>query len=152
MSARGNIINSLVTQLKEIDADVSPFDNSYTFQSNLFSNVHNQLIYVDEVNDFPTLSVVASSETREYHPSGFKWGFLTVILRLYVNDEDDPVLEMEKILEDIEHVLDNNRSMTYQDSDTIIEIDIQSIDTDEGLLKPLGIAEVVISIQYEVKI
>jgi hypothetical protein len=110
------------------------------------------LKFWDEVSDFPAIYMSTGSETREYLPAGFKWGFLGISLKLYVKGEN-PAQELENLLEDVEKVIDTNRTLVY-DTETAgaqtTEILINSIVTDEGLLEPYGVGEVNITVQYPV--
>src|SRR5210317_2133223 len=106
MSARAKILDTLVTKFKEING-------SSTYNSNLFDQVHKGLKFWNEVDDYPQLFVTAGSESREYLPGGMKWAYLTVGVRVYVSDEEDPELELEKIIEDIENIVDNNGNLEY---------------------------------------
>lgn len=144
MSARSSIITALVDKLKTIDG-------SETFQSNVFNNVTNKLKFWDEINDFPYICVIPGNETREYLPSDFKWGFLGISLKVYVKG-DEPVLELENLLEDIEKVVDENRVLAYGESpaERTTEILITSIVTDEGLLAPYGVGEINLQVRYQV--
>lgn len=140
---RKQIVTALVDLFKAIDG-TSPY------LSNLYENVKGQLIFWDEVNDFPTVCVNSSDETREYLPSGFKWGFLTINIRIYVKEEDAKG-KLEDIFCDIETVLDANNTLTLDGSgDTCTDIRIISISDDEGLLNPLGVGEVILEIQYSI--
>ena len=82
---------------------------------------------------------------------GEKFRFLTVTFRCYVNEED-AVVALEKLLEDVETIIEDNNPLTYTDplGNTIntIQHTIVSIDTDEGVLEPLGIGEIITEIQY----
>jgi len=144
MSSRSSIINALIVKLKTIDG-------TGNFQSNMFNNVTNKLKFWDEINDFPYLCVVPGPETREYLPGDFKWGFLTVGLKVYVKGEE-PQQELEKLLEDIEVVIDANTELIYSTSPLLFTTDvlITSIVTDEGLLAPYGVGEVSLQIRYQV--
>ena len=55
-------------------------------------------------------------------------------------------------LEDVETVLEDNDPLTYTDStgasQSTAKTTILSVDTDEGVLEPLGVGEVVAEIQY----
>jgi hypothetical protein len=106
----------------------------------------------DEVNDFPCIYVVPSSESREYLPGDFKWGYLNISLKAYVKSEE-PVQELENLLEDIETIVDANRVLVY-DATTAgaetTEILITSIVTDEGLLVPYGVGEINLQVRYQV--
>lgn len=145
MSVRTSIIKALAEKLKLIDG-------TGTYLSNINGNAYPKLKFWDEVNDFPSIYMSAGSETREYLPGNFKWGFLGISLKLYVRGED-PAQKLEELLEDVEKVLDANRTLVY-DTETpgaqTLEILINSIVTDEGLLEPHGVGEVNISVQYPV--
>ena len=65
-SRRTEIIDFLVTQLKEIDGAVSGFNSGYTYTQNLFNNVYRRVKFLDEVNDFPALYVSAGTEIRDF--------------------------------------------------------------------------------------
>ena len=105
----------------------------------------------DEVAEFPAVHVSAGAETREYEGAGFKFRYLTLTFRCYVNEED-AVEALEALLEDVETVIEDNNPITYTDSlgntATTVQHTIVSIDTDEGVLEPLGICEIVAEIQY----
>jgi hypothetical protein len=141
--SRGAIVDAIVAKLKTIDG-------SGFFNIDLSNNVENKLVFWDELNDFPFVSVVAGSERREYLPGNFKWGFLNITVRMYVYDED-PVSELEKLLVDTESVIDSNRQLNYATGMDTTEILIAQISSDEGLLAPYGVGEMNIIVQYEVR-
>ena len=63
------------------------------------------------------------------------------------------IQKWERLLEDVEKVIDTNRTLVYDVSTPAAqttEILINSIVTDEGLLEPYGVGEVNISVQYPV--
>lgn len=142
MSSRNDIITALATLIKTIDGTAG-------FNSNLYKNVEDKLIFWDEVNDWPLVCVYAGDETRQYLPGSFKWGFLSVPIKIYVNS-DNALAELEGIIEDIEKIVDDNGTFQYSTGKTIEDIQILDIATDQGLLHPLGIGEIVLQIQYEV--
>ena len=115
------------------------------------SNVEPRLKFWDEIEEFPAIHIKAGSETREYLGAGEKVRFLTLTFRCYVN-EQDPVEALEKLMEDVETVIETNNPITYTDnlgnSQSTIQTTILSIDTDEGVLDPFGIGEIITSVQY----
>ena len=119
--------------------------------SDVNDNVHPRLKFWDEVDDFPAIHLNAGSETREYQGGGFKDRFLAVTVRCYVNEED-AVDALDKLLEDVETVLEDNSRLDYTNrqggTDTTQQITIVSIDTDEGVLEPLGVGEMLIEVRY----
>jgi len=118
-----------------------------TYVSNIFNSAENKLRFWDEIGQFPYLSVVSGDEFREYEPGGFKWGFLTVIIRVYTKGED-PEVDLEQFFEDIEVLLDRNNNLEYLPGQEITEITINSLTTDEGVMKPLAIGEITTTVRY----
>ena len=55
-------------------------------------------------------------------------------------------------MEDVETVLEQNSSLEYFDSQnhsySTQQITIVSIDTDEGVLEPMGIGEILLEVRY----
>ena len=115
--------------------------------TNLFENVKSKQIFWDEVNDYPLVCVYSGGETREYLPNDFKWSFLTVNIRIYVNNEDSKE-EIEQIFDDIETVIDANNTLTLEGNDLCTDIRILSLTDDEGLLAPLGVGEMTLEVRY----
>ena len=140
---RSAIVSAIVTKLKEING-------TGNFLTSV-SNVEPRLKFWDEIEEFPAIHVNAGSETREYLGAGEKFRYLTLTFRCYVNEED-PVEALEKLMEDVETVLETNNPITYTDNlgsvQSTIQTTIISIDTDEGVLDPLGIGEIITTVQY----
>ena len=140
---RGAIMNALATEFKNIDG-------SGSYKSRLDSNVETRMKFWDEVEQFPAVHMAAGAETREYYGGGQKWRFLRITIRAYVNSED-PIEELEELLEDLETVIDSSNNLTYKQLGTnagVIQLTVISIDTDEGVLAPLGIGEMIIEARY----
>lgn len=141
---RLGIIDALVSKLKDIDG-------SGTFLSNVNENVSPRLKFWDEVEEFPALHLNAGQETREYQGGGQKDRYLSVTVRCYVQAED-AVLALDELLEDVETILEDNSRLTYKDRNNADQytqqITIISIDTDEGVLEPLGVGEMLIEVRY----
>ena len=140
---RQKIVNALVALIKENLDGVSPYT------ANIYDNVHNKQIFLDEVNDYPTISIFSAGESREYLPGDFKWGFLTIEIRIYVQDEfaDD---RLEEMFDDIERILDDNNTLVIDNEALCTDIRILSLTDDEGLLNPLGVGEISLQVQYPV--
>ena len=143
-SKRHNILEGLVTALKTIDG-------SGAFLSNLGENVHPRMKFWDEVEEFPAIHLNAGSESRNYQGGGIKDRFLSVTLRCYVQEEDAQDA-LNILMEDIETVIEDNGQLEYFDRQNNTfktqNITIISIDTDEGVLEPLGIGEILIEVRY----
>jgi hypothetical protein len=95
--------------------------------------------------------VSAGAESRIYQGGGYKDRFLTVTIRVYVQEEN-AVFAIEKLFEDIETVLEQNSRLEYKDLDSqtqyVQQITIVSIDSDEGALEPLGVGEIICEVRY----
>jgi len=141
---RQAIVNALVDKLKGIDGNAE-------YLTNLFNNVHPRLKFWDEIEEFPAVHLNAGSESREYQGGGYKDRFMSVTLRCYVNSED-AVEDLDKLLEDVEVVLEDNSRLQYIDRKGVTQythqITIISIDTDEGVLEPYGVGEMTIEVRY----
>ena len=142
---RNKIVDAYVQQLQGING-TSPYN------SNLFNSVEGHTVFIDQITQYPKVCVVAGDETREYMPDGFKWRYLSLEIRCYVEDENDPQEELALLLEDIERVIDNNDVLVYDDSVSpslnTISSTIISISTDEGVLAPLGVGEIALQVRY----
>ncbi len=141
---RRAIIEALCTKLEQINGN-APFRTSV-------AAVERRLKFWDEVDEFPTIHVGAGAETREYDGGGFRFRFLRITIRCYVSDDNDVILALEELLEDVESVLEDNDPLTYTDStgasQSTVQTTIATIDTDEGVLEPLGVGEIVCEIRY----
>lgn len=137
---------------KALTAEINKIDGTGDWNSNIYSNAIPRSKFWEDIDDYPTVFVVASDESREYLPGNFKWAFLEVSIKVFVKDEDDTFSPLEKIIEDIEYILDTNGVLSYGDNDeTTEDIRILSISTDEGVLMPIGVAEIRIVIQYDLQ-
>ena len=141
---RLGIVSALAEKLKEIDGNGD-------FNTDIYGNVHPRLKFWDEVREFPAIHLNAGSETRDYQGAGYKDRFLSVTVRVYVQAEDS-VEALEELLEDIETIIETNSRLEYEDrrgtSHHTHQISIISIDTDEGVLEPLGVGEILLEVRY----
>ena len=142
---RRAIVGAIADKLYESLNGSAPFRSSV-------QSVEPRLRFWDEVQDFPAIQVGAGQETRTYDGGGFRFRFLRVTVRCYVNDNDDVILALEELLEGVETVLEDNDPLSYTDStgasQSTAKTSIISVDTDEGVLEPLGVGEVVVEIKY----
>lgn len=142
---RKKIAVALAEKLKEIDG-------SYPYNINVFDNVESHLVFLDEIQQYPKVCVVAGDESRQYLPDGFKWRFLSLTIRAYVSNEEDAQEELSLLIEDIERIIDDNDALVYDDSvspnEQTTSMTIESIGTDEGVIAPLGIGEIVVEVRY----
>lgn len=143
-SRRQAIVKALVERLKEINGQTP-------YRSNVWDSVHPRLQFWDEVDQYPSVHVTAGSETRQYQGGGYKDRYLSITIRAYVQQED-AVTALESLLEDIETVVEQNSCLVYIDNDNLPQsthqISIVAIDTDEGVLEPIGVGEVTLLVSY----
>ena len=142
---RTKIAEALANKIKEIDGN-------HPFNTNVFDNVQSKMVFLDEIEQYPKVCVVAGDESREYPPAGYKWRFLTLTVRAYVHNEEDAQEELALLLEDIERIIDENDALVYDDTvnpnESTTSLTIESIGTDEGVIQPLGIGEMVVEVRY----
>jgi hypothetical protein len=145
MSKRVSIVKALAEVFKTIDG-TSPYTTKLT------NNSYPKLKFWDEVNDFPAVYVHPTSETRDYLPGGFAWGLLSVCVKAYVKSEEESQEQLEALLSDLETCVDLNRNLVYDATNQYgtTEIEIQSITTDEGLLAPYAVGEIILQVRYQI--
>ena len=142
-----NTRQQIVEEIARLLADNLNGESPYI--TNVFENVESKQVFWDEVNDYPSICVYTGPETREYLPGNFKWAYLTVNIRVYVDDEDAKG-RLEEAFDDIEAVIDGNNYLTVDGNDLSTDIRLLSITDDEGLLNPLGVGEITLEVRYEV--
>lgn len=150
MSIRSSVCKALANELKSV------LNGTGDYLTDSYGNISNKVMHFSNVPDFPYISVTPGTEIREDQPSNFTWGFLTVNIRIYVEDEEDAQGELETVISDIEHFLDRNINLDYEVErpsgkvqGTTTDITINSITTDEGLLTPRGLGEITVTVRYE---
>jgi len=141
---RRAIVEALAIELEQING-MQPFRTAV-------STVERRLKFWDEVVEFPAIHIGAGTETREYDGGGFRFRFLRITVRCYVSDDNDVIEALEELLEDVETVLEDNDPLTYYDStgtsQSTVQTTIATVDTDEGVLEPLGVGEITCEIRY----
>lgn len=142
MSRRTSIVKALAEKFKLIDG-------TGVYKSNLYNNAYPKLKFWDEVQDFPCVYMSPGSESREYLPGDFTWGYLGISIKAYCKGEDSQQL-LENLLEDLENCIDQNRVLQYDATlgYETTEILISSITTDEGLLAPYAVGEINLQVRY----
>ena len=142
---RRKIVDALVEKIKLVNGQ-------HPCNSNIFNNVSGRLKFLDEIEEFPKVCIIAGDEVREYQTAGFKWRFLTLSIRAYVRNEEDAQEELATLFEDIEKIVDENDALVYDTSvipnGTTTSMTIDSISTDEGVIAPLGIGEMLVTVRY----
>lgn len=146
---RSEIVDDiLIVELKKIDGGTSTFDSTYTYNTNLFNNVFRGVKYLDEVNDFPAIYLAAGTEIRDFESLSLTVATLDVTIRAYVYGEDNSQSLADDLIQDIEHVI---YSLGDNPDKGVLDITINSITVDEGLVEPYGLAEVILQIAYRLE-
>ena len=133
---RTNIVNSYVEKLKDI-TDLGGF------------NVFREYKYLNEVNDFPTITLLPQAEQRISFGDGRKLARLDIILRGYVRSEDTSIDLAEALGANVEAA--TNEFGTENQANGVADARVVSFKTDEGLFDPYGIADQQVQILYEVE-
>jgi hypothetical protein len=137
--------------VKALEDKFKLINGNFPYRTNLYGNVLSRFKFWDEVEDFPAVHISAGSETRQYQGGGYKDRFLTVTIRVYVQEEN-AIFALEKLFEDIETVIEDNAGLSYVDQDgrtqSVQQITILSLDTDEGALEPLAVGEIICEVRY----
>ena len=142
---RRSIVGAIAEKLQQSLNGSAPYRTAV-------QDVSPRLRFWDETTEFPSIQVGAGGETRQYDGGGFRFRFLRVTVRCYVNDSTDVILALEELLEDVETVMEDYDPITYFDStgtsQQTHQTTILTVDTDEGVLEPLGVGEIVVEIRY----
>ena len=119
----------------------------------LAGNVTRRMVFLNEVNDFPFVCLKLEPETRFHYGAGRKLATLALSLRGYVFDGDSG--ENIDLAEDLGMDIDSLVIDKFAEAHRDLAIEfagVQSFRTDEGLMSPYGIADLTITITYEVEI
>ena len=133
---RTQIIDALVSDL-EANTEV------------VAGNVHKRYKYLDEINDFPSITFVVRNEDRVHYGDANKFARMNIDLRGYVFAEDQLDVA-EQLAANVEiNVVDvfanNHRNFQVESAQ------VNSFTTDEGLMSPYGIADLNLSITYSLE-
>lgn len=146
MSNRTLITNFLIDSFKSINGGVSPYDNTYIFSTNLHENVYLGQLYIDEINDFPSVYISSREEFRTYNTSNLIEAEVLTVVRCY-SYSDNPFEANNNIIKDVEHVIYNMKiPVEFQAQD----VTIRSVLIDTGLLAPYGMAEIFLTTKFEI--
>ena len=136
---RTQIINALISHLAS---------NTSILEDNISRNYH----VLDEVNDFPALTMIPRAEIREHRGAGRKIATFNIQMRAYAFDGDGS--EIINVTEDLGEEIDSAVD-TFAASAREFEVEearVLTFNTDEGLFAPYGIADLEIQIAYEVNV
>ena len=136
---RTQIINALISHLAS---------NTSILEDNISRNYH----VLDEVNDFPALTMIPRSEARDHRGAGRKIATFAIQMRAYAFDGDgnEIINVTEDLGEEIDSAVDTFAASAREHE--VEESRVIAFTTDEGLFAPYGIADLEIQIAYEVSI
>lgn len=138
MARRTEILNYLVDRLSTIST-------SNGFLTNV-SAVHRSYKYLEDINDFPTVTLGGAGENNDEFGDGQILKTMTQSIRGYVMTDEDSLHDSENLASDIETVVN---SYAASAANLVHEARVVSLSTDEGLLSPYGVCDVGITITYE---
>lgn len=138
---RGLIVSALDTALKTITVA-----NGY--RTDLYESVIPRFIFPDEDPQLPVISFTAGQENIVYQTGGFQDRYLQLQIRAYVDDPDGTGSPIENLIKDIEELVETNSRLALSDGTTVRDIKVTLIDTDQGVLAPLGLAEIQLVVEY----
>lgn len=123
----------IIDSLKRIDGRTSPWDASYTFNTDVHGNVLDRDEYIDNINSFPCV-MVTFTDTQVRHIGGGERYLVTSFRIRGITWDEDVEDAGELLADDLEHAIDRVR----QDNPEFDEVRLDTIQTDEGLNAPLG--------------
>lgn len=104
--------------------------------------------YLDEINDWPSITFVPRGEIRDHRGAGQKLATLQVDCRVYQYDRDISTLDL--LVRQIEAQVD-----TFAAAQRALGVEIAQVVTvggDEGLMRPYQVGDLQILITYEVDV
>lgn len=150
MSVRSGISKAFVDKIK------LNLNGTGDYVTNIYDSVTNKTTHFDMVQNFPFISVTPGPENRQVMPSLYTEAELTLYFRILVNNQNDAQGELELIISDLETLIDASNGIQYEhltpsgiQTGRTISADITNITTDEGLLDPYAMGEIVVLIKYE---
>jgi len=112
------------------------------------NNVFKRYLYLDDINDWPTITMMPQTETRIHRGADARQGIFTVFIRGYVYSEEDSLGTAETFAQQIDSAID-----TFADTYVQYEVEearVIELRTDEGLFHPYGMADITLQVVYEV--
>lgn len=98
--------------------------------------------FIDQVNSFPAVALLRPSINRTHIGARATVERFSFIVRGYVLTDEDSIADSEDLARAIE------RSIQSLDSPLIYEARVLSIETDEGLLSPYGMCDIVCEVDW----
>lgn len=147
----------ICTQLSKYIGDELNTQNVGTkYFTDIFNNVFTKSFLAGDVPICPLVSVTPGPETYKYEPSGVRWTLQVMYIRGYIKSELEQEQQLLLLMGDLKKVLDAPEKIKYiisnpdgSQEDRFVTIsNLNELTTDEGILRPLAIGELSISVQY----
>ena len=139
MASKRIIIDFLIDKINTIEeGESSPFSSSpYTFLSTTKGKVRRGSGFIPDTTDDIEVWVSVPGEVYEYaHGVGQSHGVMDVSIIL-MSRADDPREEFDKVIQDIEHIIDSE--VTHVEKDAL---GITTLEISEKIFTPIGVTEV----------
>ena len=114
------------------------------------SNIFKHFKFLDELNDFPSVCFVAGTERRDQLGANRRLATIDIALRGYVFDENN-VDKAEILAQNVESKVDSFSANVAARANGVADARVTSFRTDEGLLKPYGVADLEVEILYDLE-
>lgn len=98
--------------------------------------------FIDQVSDFPAVALLRPSVSRQHIGKKATVETFSFIVRGYVQTDEDSISASETLAREIERV------MQTLDSPLIYSSKVLSVETDEGLLSPYGMCDIVCEVAW----
>lgn len=98
--------------------------------------------FIDQVNDFPAVAILRPSVQRTHIGKSATIETFSFIIRGYVQSDEDSINDSEALAREIEQVIQS------LDSPLIYSSKVLSVETDEGLLSPYGMCDIVCEVEW----
>jgi hypothetical protein len=117
------------------------------YLDNAIAHVYRGFRWLDQINDFPTISYNIQSSSLVHIGANDRYYSCSVALRAYVRGEDPQAL-LDQILLDIEDVTQSFRDVASPSLE-VVDARVDSVSSDEGVMAPIGVADMRITISYK---
>lgn len=144
-SRRTQIANKLVSIFGAINTSVLEDDGITPKYHTDVKHCQRKLVFIDEVESIgtPSIYVTAASESRQYNPARTAVKHILFIVRGYINAEVDSDIALDNLIEDVEVAMNESYNINNLDN-LVADIRIVEITSDEGLLSPDAVFEMIL--------
>lgn len=155
MTNKRTIVQNLITHMKLINGQIHnvtgcPF-SPYTYKNNIFNNVSEQLLYLEAINDFPSIAFMQSDAEQRFEQGGGEvYGTCNFLLRCWFMASENEE-QADDFIEDLQYSL-NTFKYTQISNPDLLDLRILAISSDEKILDPHGLVEIHFVLFYRLTI